>query len=128
MLRALDQPAYLLSVAFVGLKEIRRLNRSYRGRDYPTDVLSFSYGREQMEGLPFLGEIVIAPEVAYRQAMASRTDPEREMRMLLLHGLLHLLGYDHETDRGEMLHLQRRLMRRRWFREPAPLTDMGSRP
>ncbi len=81
-----------------------------------------------MEGLPFLGEIVISPQVAYRQALRAGTDPEREMRMLLLHGLLHLLGYDHETDQGEMIRLQHRLMRRRWFRAPGRLMDMGTRP
>ena len=105
---------------------MHELNRRYRGRNYPTDVLSFCYDEEEIEGLPFLGEIVISPEVAVKQARQWRVNPEREMRKLLLHGLLHLIGYDHETDNGEMEDLQRRFMRRRIFCETAPLADIKS--
>ena len=68
------------------------MNYQYLRRNYATDVLSFAYKGEVMEGMRFLGEIIIAPEIAVRQA-----DPERELRKLLIHGILHLLGYDHEA-------------------------------
>lgn len=91
---------------------MRMLNREYRGKDYATDVLSFPYEGEIEDGVPFLGEIVIAPSVAERQARRWRTSMDDEIRKLLLHGILHLLGYDHETDGGEMIRLQERLLRR----------------
>jgi len=91
---------------------MRSLNRNYRGKDYATDVLSFAYGGNEVEGEPFLGEIIIAPAVAAEQAQRFRTGMENEMRRLLVHGILHLLGYDHETDRGEMSRLQAGLMRK----------------
>ncbi len=88
------------------------MNRRFLRRDYATDVLSFGYGKQMVEGRPFLGEVVIAPEVAWRQAFRWHNRPEREFRRLLVHGILHLLGYDHETDSGRMNRLQRKLMRR----------------
>jgi probable rRNA maturation factor len=103
---------------------MKSLNREYRGRDYATDVLSFRYRGEVADGIPFLGEIVIAPEVAWNQSRRWRIPPEREMRRLLVHGLLHLLGYDHETDSGEMMQLQRRLLRRRLFLQAGPVAEM----
>ena len=100
---------------------MRRINKCYRNKDYATDVLSFSYGRVRMEGVYFLGEIVIAPRVAVVQAIRSGVSPEKELRKLLAHGALHLLGYDHETDRGEMNRFQARLIQRRFFSNPPPL-------
>lgn len=123
-LRSLDQPPSTLSVVLVGERAIHSLNRRYRQRDYSTDVLSFSYQDAIMDGIPFLGEIVLAPEVAVRQAISRRATPERELRMLLLHGILHLLGYDHEADRGRMNRIQKRLMRRKFFMEGRPLADL----
>ena len=103
---------------------MRRLNRTYRGKDAPTDVLSFP-GQETPEG-PHLGDVVIAVPVARRQAEAAGHSSERELRVLLLHGVLHCLGYDHETDDGTMERLERRL-RRRWVPvavgEPPAATD-----
>jgi probable rRNA maturation factor len=117
-----------LSVVLVGERKIRDLNRRFRNRDCATDVLSFSYGEEECDGLPFLGEIVIAPRVAFRQARRFRTSAEMEMRRLLVHGLLHLLGYDHETDGGEMLRMQRRVLRRRALVLSAPVAASRERP
>jgi probable rRNA maturation factor len=103
---------------------MRQLNREYRGRDYATDVLSFGYPGEIVEGQPLLGEIVIAPEVAFRQARNWHSGPEREVRKLLIHGLLHLMGYDHEADNGEMNRIQRRMIRRQAFARGAPIAEM----
>jgi probable rRNA maturation factor len=111
----------VVDVAFVGRERIRRLNAVYRGRDYPTDVLSFSYSGESEEGLPWLGEIVVAPEIALTNAFRWRSSPDREVRKLLVHGTLHLLGYDHETDDGRMNRLQQRLTRRALFWRLAPV-------
>ena len=118
----MGQPASTVTIVFVGLREMQALNSAHRGRDYATDVLSFSYPGEQDEGLPFLGEIVVAPEVASRNARRRRASLEAELRMLLVHGILHLVGYDHETDSGEMNRLQTRFLRRRTLVD-VPLLD-----
>jgi probable rRNA maturation factor len=89
--------------------------------------MSFSYPGEVVEGLPILGEVVIAPEIARSQARRWRVSPERELRRLLVHGLLHLAGYDHAADRGAMLQLQRRLLRRRAFQQGESLAEMKDR-
>jgi probable rRNA maturation factor len=91
---------------------MRSLNRRYRGEDYATDVLSFPYSGESQDGKPFLGEIVISPEAAWDQARRWNTTPQREVRRLMIHGILHLLGYDHEIDAGEMAQLEKNLVRR----------------
>ena len=91
-------------------REMRRLNRTYRGKDAPTDVLSFP-GGSGPEG-EHLGDVVIAVPVARRQAEAAGHSTARELRVLLLHGVLHCLGHDHETDDGAMERLERRLRKR----------------
>ena len=103
---------------------MRALNRHYRQKDYPTDVLSFSYGAAEVEGAVFLGEVIIAPEIAVRNARRWGTRPEKELRKLLVHGILHLLGYDHETDKGRMNRIQERLLRRQFFRRAPSLVDV----
>jgi probable rRNA maturation factor len=115
LLQSLEQTGRALSVAFVGAQEIRSMNRCYRGKDYPTDVLSFSYGRIKMEGRSFLGEIVVAPAIGVNHAIRYGVTPEKEIRKLLAHGTLHLLGYDHERDDGQMNRMQAKLMRRQFF-------------
>jgi len=122
VLDALEREPCAVDVVFVGPRRIRTLNRTYLGRDYPTDVLSFGYPGESEGGLPWLGEMVLAPDVALENALRWRTSPEREVRMLLVHGMLHLLGYDHETDDGRMNRLQRRLVRRALFWRTPPVT------
>lgn len=111
-------------------REMRRLNRTYRGKDAPTDVLSFP-GQETPEG-PHLGDVVIGVPVARRQAEAAGHSSDRELRILLLHGVLHCLGYDHETDDGTMERLERKL-RRRWVpveetNGPPPPASPGGPP
>jgi probable rRNA maturation factor len=106
---------------------MRDINRKYRNVDRSTDVLSFSYAGEKQDDLPLLGEIVIDPGTAATQARRYGVSPEREVRQLLLHGILHLLGYDHETDDGEMMNAQKRLMRSQSFRTADPTMELRSR-
>ena len=96
-----------VSVYFCGDQRMRALNRRYRRRDRPTDVLSFPAG-----GGGLLGDIVISVPYATRQARRRRQPASAELDRLLLHGYLHLLGYDHETDQGQMEALEARLRRR----------------
>lgn len=103
-----------LVVRLVSRREIAALNERYRGRAEPTDVLSFP-GEPGPEGV-HLGDIVICPALARRQARQAGNDPDRELKTLLLHGVLHCLGHDHETDDGRMERLEKRL-RRRWIRD-----------
>lgn len=99
-----------LGVRFASDREVRRANRSFRGKDKTTDVLSFPGDGEH------LGDILISVPQARRQAAEAGHPVSRELKVLLLHGVLHCLGYDHETDQGEMERLERRL-RRIWIRE-----------
>ena len=98
-------------VRFVDEEEIRGLNREWRGKDRPTDVLSFPSGVVDPAGRRHVGDIALCLPVAARQAARRRHAPEREAMLLALHGLLHLLGHDHEADDGEMEALERRLRR-----------------
>jgi probable rRNA maturation factor len=124
VLESLDVLSPALSIAFVSSKEMRAINLRYLEHNYATDVLSFSYESPVVEGMVFLGEIVIAPEVAALQAVRYGADPEKELRKLLVHGMLHLLGYDHETDKGQMIRLQTKLLRRKQLAKFPPLATM----
>jgi probable rRNA maturation factor len=97
-----------VTVAVVSDARVRALNRSYRGKNRTTDVLSFPTSSPS----PFLGDIVIARGVARRQARAAGHGERTEWRVLALHGLLHLLGYDHESDDGTMARVEARLRRK----------------
>jgi probable rRNA maturation factor len=81
-----------------GDTELQRLNREFLGRDYPTDVLSFPSG----EGAGSLGDIAISLDRAAEQAASRGHDAAGEIKILMLHGILHLMGMDHEKDRGRM--------------------------
>jgi len=96
-----------VSVYFCGDRRMRSLNRRFRRQDRSTDVLSFPAG-----GGALLGDIVISVPYAARQARRRHQPASAEMDRLLLHGYLHLLGYDHETDDGRMDALEARLRRR----------------
>ncbi len=105
-----------LTIAFVSDVKMRELNKLYRGVDTTTDVLSFASAPDEFfdaatessnfengdYASDYLGDIVISLEQAARQAAENRLDFDTEIRQLILHGILHLCGYDHETDAGEM--------------------------
>ncbi|HEV2913611.1 MAG TPA: rRNA maturation RNase YbeY [Pyrinomonadaceae bacterium] len=102
------------AIVFVSDRAMRDLNRRFRGRDATTDVLSFPAGQTEFERLvdANLGDVVISVERAVAQAAEHGLGFEEEVAQLILHGLLHLCGYDHETDDGEMNRLELRLRRR----------------
>jgi probable rRNA maturation factor len=118
-------PSDSLTVCFVTDGAMARWNRTYRGKDRPTDVLSFSSeenafrkntgasrnGAQAAHSAAYLGDIAIAPVVARANAVRFGRTLEDEMRILILHGILHLMGYDHETDTGQMERRERRLRR-----------------
>jgi rRNA maturation RNase YbeY len=91
---------------------IRRYNKQFRGADYPTDVLSFPAGRRRNGSLDcwgeYLGDVLISVETARENARRYGLRLEEEIEVLALHGVLHLLGYDHERDAGEMARVERR--------------------
>jgi len=99
-----------LEILFTDDEEIQSLNSAYRGKDRPTDVLSFPDGDLNPETGAFqLGSIAISLDTAGRQAAEIGQSLVTELRFLILHGLLHLLGFDHETDNGEMMTEQKRI-------------------
>ncbi len=115
-----DAKGKTFSVAFVSDKRMIELNKFFRGKDTTTDVLSFPYKSDQFiqsaqfnvptqvqtdaldMSTDFLGDIVVSAEQAAKQAKENKLSLENEIKQLILHGLLHLCGYDHETDNGEM--------------------------
>lgn len=109
------EPGSELSVTFVSNERIREINKEYRGKDYPTDVISFSLeelgeGELEISGgdMPrILGDIIISVKKAEEQASEYGHSFEREMGFLAVHGLLHLLGYDHETEEEEKVMFNR---------------------
>ena len=137
--KLLHLPADGVTVCLVSNAEIARWNRAYRGKNGPTDVLSFPLnsrpsrprrpktqnerrtpgrkGRvflsaaERERGTTYLGDIAIAPLIARRNALRFGRTLEDEMRILILHGMLHLMGYDHQTDSGQMDRRERKLRR-----------------
>ncbi len=103
---------YELSIAFVTDRTMRTLNRTYHGCDYPTDVLTFDFMSVEMRSLRrkkanINGEIIISTSTAYRQAKQFQTTPHQEIILYLIHGILHLLGYDDHSSRD------RKIMRRK---------------
>jgi probable rRNA maturation factor len=111
-----------VAIRLINDREMARLNRQYRNKPRTTDVLSFpAEERRRPANLQtrvgklrgsFLGDIAISPVVARRNARSYGRPVDEELRILVLHGVLHLLGYDHENDRGEMDRIEMRLRRR----------------
>ena len=128
--RRLRLSASSVCIALATDAQIARWNRSYRRKPRPTDVLSFPAGDSKAKRLSlakhelsrkdfssftssnsYLGDIAIAPAVARRNARRLRRSFTQEMKILILHGILHLMGYDHETDTGQMDRFEQRLRR-----------------
>lgn len=96
-----------VNVLISGNRRLRELNRAFRGKDRPTDVLSFPRNSEDGGG-----DIAISADLARSNAASHRHSPSDELRILILHGMLHLAGHDHETDDGRMAKLEARLRSR----------------
>lgn len=131
--RRLGLPGDSFAIAMVSDAEMRRWNRMYRGKNRPTDVLSFpadAHPRQRKQSRcvrsgispsarassrsiapQYLGDVAIAPGVARENARRLGRTLHQELRILILHGILHLMGYDHETDSGQMERRERRLRR-----------------
>jgi len=133
VLAAEDVEGYV-EVAFVDETTIKDLNTRYREVGEPTDVLSFRYadeeddwpemgGEDEPEGVDELGEIVVCPEVVRRYAAEGSETPARQMGWTLIHGTLHLVGHDHESDEGQMRDRERALLE-----DLAPLITAGLLP
>ena len=116
-------PEGSVTICFVSDPAIARMNRKFRDKPGPTDVLSFPArtrrrrarffrGAREASADQYLGDIVISPETARRYARRGAHGLASELRVLILHGMIHLAGYDHENDHGQMVHLERRLRRR----------------
>ncbi len=112
-----------LTVCLVSDAEIARMNEKFRKKKGPTDVLSFPAvarrrlvrrprGSKPVKAREYLGDIAISPATARRYAKKNGRKLSSELQVLILHGVLHLLGYDHETDRGEMDRVERKLRKR----------------
>ena len=107
----LDQaghPSVHLSLTLVGKTRMQRLNRTYRQRDYATDVLAFPMQNASQSPKAFVGDVVICVPVALSQASRFGNSPDEEILRLLIHGTLHLLGYDHETTDREAKRMKRK--------------------
>jgi len=113
-LGAIDSSKQTATIVFVSDAAIRKLNRQFRGKDQATDVLSFPHEAEafEAENQSHLGEVVISVQRAVAQAKENGLTFSNEVEQLILHGLLHLCGYDHETDDGEMNRLELKLRKK----------------
>jgi probable rRNA maturation factor len=101
-----------LNIVFLSDRKMRKYNREFRGKNATTDVLSFPHQQDEFdfeETYNNLGDIVISVEQAQKQAAENNLLLELEIRQLILHGILHLCGYDHETDSGKMNRLELKL-------------------
>jgi rRNA maturation RNase YbeY len=124
--RELAIPDAEITIAFVSDQEMAQWNERYRMKKGPTDVLSFpavaspraarpgeaASGRNGSRAPEILGDIAIAPETARRYALENGRTLGKELRVLVLHGVLHLMGYDHESDHGQMNRIEQKLRRR----------------
>lgn len=119
--RELAFPENGVSIRLISDPAMARLNESFRGKQGPTDVLSFpaqSHGKKRSAPRAatgadaYVGDIAISPQTAARNARTFSRSLATELRILILHGMIHLAGYDHETDHGEMHRFEQRLRRK----------------
>lgn len=114
VLKKINRGECSATITFIRDREMQRLNFDYRGIDKPTDVLSFAYQEDLSDNDPNhnpveIGDCVISVETAVRYAQEQNISFATEIHWLVIHGILHLAGYDHETDNGEMRRLEKRL-------------------
>ncbi len=114
VLKKINRSECSATITFIRDREMQRLNFDYRGIDKPTDVLSFAYQEDLSDNDPNhnpveIGDCVISVETAIRYAQEQNISLTMEINWLVIHGILHLAGYDHETDNGEMRRLEKRL-------------------
>jgi len=108
LLRLLDEAEAEVCVGLVGDTRMRRLNRTHRNQDRTTDVLAFAYRETQTRDSPLLGDVVISVPTARRQAKALSHSLDEELLRLLIHGILHLVGYDHERSSRQAQRMRRK--------------------
>ena len=111
-----------VNVLVTGSRELRALNNRFRGKDKPTDVLSFPPALGLAPG--FAGDVAISADIAAQNARRLGHSAAQEIKILVLHGVLHLAGYDHERDDGEMARREQRL--RRWLSLPVGLMERNT--
>jgi probable rRNA maturation factor len=114
ILELVDREDAELSLVLIGNREMQKLNAGYRRKDYPTDVLSFPVEGKVPAEISLLGEVIISVEKAAQQARERARTLEKEMVTLLIHGIVHLLGYDHERsakDARAMSRVEKRIYR-----------------
>lgn len=92
-----EQLSGILNIIFVGTKRSKKLNKKYRNKDKPTNVLSFSFEVENLKN--YVNEIIICPEIAYKEALKEGNDFNDYVAFLIIHSFLHCLGYDHEKEK-----------------------------
>lgn len=112
--KAVNVPPDSITLCLVTDNQIKRWNSAYRKKNKATDVLSFPFegsNGNSSRKPSYMGDIAIAPAVARRNAKRFHRTLDQELRILILHGVLHLMGYDHETDNGEMDRVEARLRR-----------------
>jgi probable rRNA maturation factor len=111
--KELHFPPESVAIQLISDTAMARLNETYRQKQGPTDVLSFPAKESAESSLDeYVGDIAISPETARRNAKLYERSLAVELRTLILHGMIHLAGYDHESDNGEMDRLERRLRRK----------------
>ena len=115
-------PTASLSLSLVGTSRMRQLNRTYRNRDYATDVLAFPADPLKGQMGPFLGDVVICLPTAQAQAATFGNTPDQELLRLLIHGILHLLGYDHERSSQEAARMRRK--EQSLFKQLSPIPSL----
>ncbi len=125
VLAAVGEPQSELSLELVGDGRMRRLNRQYRGKDRTTDVLAFSMRESESPCRMLLGDVVISVPAAIRQAREAGRSAEDELAALLVHGVLHLCGFDHERSAQEAARMRRRERKVLTGFGPAPRLVMG---
>lgn len=115
-----------LTIRLANISEMTALNQQYRGKAYPTNVLSFPLEFPLESGIPYIGDIVICPEVVAREAAEQGKPIDAHYAHLTVHGVLHLLGYDHETEEEavEMETLETRILAKLGYPDPyQPIDD-----